>query len=148
VLEPPLLKLETFLPYRLNVLAAVVSDGLARVYASRFGIDIPGWRVLATLGQFGEATGTLIGQHSHMHKSKVSRAVSDLAARGLVEGMRSKQDGRAMVISLTEEGRRMYRDIVPLALAYEETLLASLSADERAVLDRVAKRLTQGQMQD
>ena len=147
MLKPPLLKLETFLPYRLNVLAAVVSTGLARVYASRFGLDIPGWRVLATLGQFGEATGTVIGQHSHMHKSKVSRAVSDLMERGLVEGIRSKHDGRAMVISLTEEGRRMYQDIVPLALAYEQTLLASLSDQERAVLERVAMLLTQGQLQ-
>jgi DNA-binding MarR family transcriptional regulator len=146
MLKPPLLRLETFLPYRLNVLAAAVSEGLARVYAARFGIDIPGWRVLATLGQFGEGTATLIGQHSHMHKSKVSRAVRDLAERGLVEGIRSQHDGRAMVLSLTQEGRRIYQDIVPLALAYEQQLFDRLSAAERGLLDAVTARLTEEAM--
>ena len=143
MLKPPLLRLETFLPYRLNVLAATVSEGLARVYATRFGIDIPGWRVLATLGQFGEGTATLIGQLSHMHKSKVSRAVRDLAERGLVEGIRSQHDGRAMVLSLTEEGRRIYQDIVPLALAYEQQLLDMLSVAECAALNAITAQLTQ-----
>ena len=50
------LALERFLPYRLNVLATLVSNALARVYAERFGLTIPQWRVLATLGQFGVRT--------------------------------------------------------------------------------------------
>jgi DNA-binding MarR family transcriptional regulator len=143
MLQPPLLRLETFLPYRLNVLAAVVSEGLARVYAARFGIDIPGWRVLATLGQFGEGTATLIGQHSHMHKTKVSRAVSELVSRELVVRSPSTADGRAQVLTLTDEGRRMYQDIVPLALAYEAQLLSSLAAHERTALDAITARLTE-----
>ncbi len=142
MLHAPLLRLETFLPYRLNVLAAAVSEGLSRVYAARFGIDIPGWRVLATLGQFGEGTATLIGQHSHMHKTKVSRAVGELAARGLIERSPSAEDGRVQVLTLTDEGRRMYQDIVPLALAYEEKLHACLGTSELAALDQITHQLT------
>jgi len=84
--EPPVqLLLEDFLPYRLNIAAANVSEGLARVYSARFGLDIPGWRVIATLGQFGRVTAKMIGGHSQMHKTKVSRALMQLQARGLVE---------------------------------------------------------------
>jgi len=68
------LKLEEFLPYRLNVVASLVSQALSRVYADRYGIGVPEWRVLVTLGQFGMMTGKAIGAHSHMHKTKVSRA--------------------------------------------------------------------------
>jgi DNA-binding MarR family transcriptional regulator len=146
MLNAPLLRLETFLPYRLNVLAAAVSEGLARVYAARFGIDIPGWRVLATLGQFGEGTATLIGQHSCMHKTKVSRAVSELVARGLVARNPSAVDGRAQVLTLTHEGRRIYQGIVPLALDYEAQLLSCLSKDECAALDAMTARLTEAAM--
>ena len=51
------LKLEQFLPYQLNVVAALVSEALSRVYARRYRIGIPEWRVLVTLGQFGGMTG-------------------------------------------------------------------------------------------
>src|SRR5882724_10208317 len=51
--EAPLLKLEDFLPHRLNVLSSLVSLALTRVYGRRYGIGIPEWRVLVTLGEFG-----------------------------------------------------------------------------------------------
>ena len=46
------LKLEQFLPYQLNVVASLVSQALSRVYARRYRIGVPEWRVLVTLGQY------------------------------------------------------------------------------------------------
>ena len=82
------LKLEEFLPYRLNVVASLVSQALSRIYADRYGIGVPEWRVLVTLGQYGMMTGKAIGAHSHMHKTKVSRAVALLEKRKLVDAAR------------------------------------------------------------
>jgi len=62
----PPLTLERFLPYRLNVLASVVSNALARIYAERFGITIPQWRIIATLGQFDTRTARDIAGHAVM----------------------------------------------------------------------------------
>jgi DNA-binding MarR family transcriptional regulator len=137
-----MLRLEEFLPYRLNVLAATVSEGLARVYSERFGMDIPGWRVLATLGQFGTVTAKHIGTHSHMHKTKVSRAVADLEARGLIRRTANPGDKREAIIGLTENGRHVYQEIIPLALAYQEQVLAAFSAADRRLLDAAIDRLT------
>ena len=39
------LQLEKFLPYQLNVVASLVSLALSRVYARRYGIGVPEWRV-------------------------------------------------------------------------------------------------------
>src|SRR5689334_10849168 len=36
-----------FVPFRLNRLAAEVSNALASEYSARYGLDIPEWRVLA-----------------------------------------------------------------------------------------------------
>jgi DNA-binding MarR family transcriptional regulator len=118
------LRLEAFLPYRLNVLAAAVSEGLARVYSERFALDIPGWRVLATLGQSGPATSKQIGAHSRMHKTKVSRAVAALEARGFLRRDTSRTDRREVMLTLTDAGAAIYREIVPLALAYERAVIA------------------------
>ncbi len=142
--KPPVqLLLEDFLPYRLNVAAAKVSEGLARVYSSRFGLDIPGWRVIATLGQFGRATAKAIGEHSQMHKTKVSRALMQLQARGLVERSPNPQDKRETFIALTPAGIAVYGEIVPLALAYQTDLLAALDEPQRRQLDMIIDRLTE-----
>ena len=82
------LKLEQFLPYQLNVLSSLVSQALSRVYARRYGIGVPEWRVLVTLGQYGVMTGKAIGAHTHMHKTKVSRAVALLEKRKLAHAAR------------------------------------------------------------
>ena len=65
------LKLEKFLPYQLNVVASLTSQALSRVYSRRYGIGVPEWRVLVTLGQYGVMTGKAIGAHTHMHLSLI-----------------------------------------------------------------------------
>lgn len=132
----PLL-LEAFLPYRLNVAAAQVSEGLARLYSRRFGLDIPGWRVLATLGQFGSATAKAIGAHSRMHKTKVSRAVLELEGRGLIARRPNPEDKREAFVALTPSGEAVYREIVPLALGYQEALMRRLTPAQRQALDGI-----------
>lgn len=138
----PALRLEAFLPYRLNVLAALASEALSRIYRERHRISIPEWRVLATLGQFGRLTARDIGTHSHMHKTKVSRAVADLEARRLVSRTASREDRREAHLSLTAKGRAIYRDLVPEALAFGRALEEGLSAAECRALDKAITALT------
>ena len=91
------LKLEQFLPYQLNVVASLVSQALSRVYARRYRIGVPEWRVLVTLGQYGVMTGKAIGAHTHMHKTKVSRAVALLEKRKLLVRRANRADMREVV---------------------------------------------------
>src|SRR5215207_5694899 len=97
--------LERFLPYRLSVLASLTSQALAQIYAERFGLTIPGWRIVATLGQYGVRTARDIAAHAVMHKSRVSRAVSQLEARGLVARRPNRDDRREELLELTVSGR-------------------------------------------
>lgn len=138
----PMLELERFLPYRLNVLAHVVSQGLSELYAGRHGLGIPEWRVIATLGQFGTMTAKQIGTHSHMHKTKVSRAVASLMRRRLVSRRANRQDLREAFLALTGPGRAVYGDLVPLAQDFAATLVAGLSQEDQAALDRLITGLT------
>jgi len=49
-MAPRHLELDRFVPYRLSVLSNVVSRAFALLYAERFDLAIPQWRVLAVLG--------------------------------------------------------------------------------------------------
>jgi DNA-binding MarR family transcriptional regulator len=138
--QPPL-ELERFLPYRLNVVAESVSRALSRLYAERYGISIPEWRVIATLGQYERMTAKAIGAHSRMHKTKVSRAVAALEAKGLAVRAANAEDLRESFLALSGRGRRLYAELAPRALAFERALDAALGARERRHLDALLHSL-------
>jgi DNA-binding MarR family transcriptional regulator len=135
------LKLEQFLPYRLNVVASLVSQALSRIYADRYGIGVPEWRVLVTLGQYGMMTGKAIGSHSHMHKTKVSRAVALLEQRKLVMRRPNRADLREAFLALTPAGRAMYDDLAPIALDFANRLSEAVDPADRAAFERAVDRL-------
>jgi DNA-binding MarR family transcriptional regulator len=137
------LKLEDFLPYRLNVCSTLVSQALSRIYSARYKIGVPEWRVLVTLGQFGMMTAKAIGIHSHMHKTKVSRAVAKLERRKLVLRRANRADMRETFLSLTPAGRQSYDELAPVALNFVRQLLQTVEAADRAALDRAVKKLTE-----
>jgi DNA-binding MarR family transcriptional regulator len=141
--EQAALKLEEFLPYRLTICANLVSQALSRVYAERYKIGVPEWRVLVTLGQFGAMTAKAIGLHSHMHKTKVSRAVALLERRRLVARRANRADMREAFLSLTAAGRDVYNDLAPLALDFARQLMDTVESTDRAALDRALKKLTE-----
>ncbi|HEX7388593.1 MAG TPA: MarR family winged helix-turn-helix transcriptional regulator [Acidiphilium sp.] len=136
-----MLELDRFTPYLVNRLASRLSDELAEVYAARFGISIPEWRVIAHLSQHRNISVREIHALTAMDKSKVSRAVARLDSAGLVEKKVSGVDRRLVELRLTRKGRQMFEQIDPLALAYERDALSALSPDEerqfRALVDKL-----------
>lgn len=135
------LDLDEFLPYLLNVLASRVSSDLATVYAARFGISIPEWRVIAHLARNREVSVREIRRRVDMDKSKVSRAAARLEEAGLIEKRVNTGDRRLVKLSLSRKGRRLYDEIAPLALAYERRLVSILSPAEAAAFRGIVDRL-------
>ncbi|MEZ5668567.1 MAG: MarR family transcriptional regulator [Alphaproteobacteria bacterium] len=133
--------LDRFLPYRVNVLASRISRRLAAVYEQRFGISIPEWRVLAHLAANQKISVREIFERADMDKSKISRAAANLEGAGLIEKRSNASDRRLLEMSLTDEGRRLFAQIAPLALDYEAQLLDRLSAEERDAFDRALTKL-------
>ena len=140
--DPVQLKLEDFLPYRLNLCANSVSQALSRLYTERYKFGIPEWRVLVTVGQFGNLTAKAIGQHGHMHKTKVSRAVAMLEQRKLLARRANRNDLREAFLSLTPAGREIYDALAPMALDFVNRLIETVEPSDRAALDRALKKLT------
>ncbi|ANY81866.1 MarR family transcriptional regulator [Microvirga ossetica] len=133
------LALEAFLPYRLNRIAAAVSQDFRSVYGPHHDLTIPEWRVLATLGQSEKISAKEIGRHSSMHKTKVSRAVRALEERRWLTRRESEEDRREEILSLTTQGRKVYNDIVPKALAFEKQILDRLGPDAAHLLSALSR---------
>jgi len=135
------LELENFLPYRLSVLAQLVSESLHDLYAGPFELTVTQWRVLAALGRFAPLTASDVGQRIVMDKVAVSRAVAGLMKRGLIERATDRDDRRRATLRLSARGRAMHSRIVPIALAYEAKLYQALNAEEARVFNTFADRL-------
>lgn len=138
------LDLFKFVPFRLNRLAAEVSSALAVEYQDRHGLDIPAWRVLATLGFRNEAcSAQFISQCTRTHKSTISRAVTALLQEGLIERVENEADRREFRLQLTRKGRTLYEELFPRLLRREEEILACLSAQERRQLSALLGKIEQ-----
>jgi DNA-binding MarR family transcriptional regulator len=135
------LRLDSYLPYRLSVASNAVSGLIARAYEDRFGLTVPQWRVICVLAEDGGLTQVQIVARTVMDKVTVSRAAQGLSKRRLVTRAENKADGRSHVLDLTPEGRRLYAEIAPLAMAYEAALIAGLSPEDVALLKRLLGRL-------
>jgi DNA-binding MarR family transcriptional regulator len=136
------LDLFKFAPFRLNRLAAEVSSALASEYRERYGLDIPEWRVLATLGFRNDAcSAQYIAHCTRTHKSTISRAVTALMARQLVERVENQDDRREFSLRLTRKGRALYRKLIPRLLRREQEILACLSAQERKDFARLLGKI-------
>ena len=114
-----MLKLDDFTPYRLSFTSNLVSDAVAGVYRTLFGLSIPEWRLIAVIAEDGGITQQAIGLRTRMDKVSVSRAAIALAARGLVARRSNPDDRRSHRLVLTAAGTTLYQQIAPKALELE-----------------------------
>ena len=138
------LDLFKFMPFRLNRLAAEASSALSVEYAARYGLDIPEWRVLATLGFRHDAcSAQYIAHCTRTHKSTISRAVTALMKRQMVERVENEDDRREFRLRLTRKGAALYEELIPRLLRKEQEILSCLTAQERRDFARLLGKIEQ-----
>lgn len=134
-------RLSDFLPYRLSITSNAVSGRIAQEYRTRFGLSVPEWRVMAVLGDAGAMTQRELTRLTLMDKVAVNRACKVLEERGLAARQPNNADGRSHLLALTDSGREMHGQIMPLALEMERRLFATFTDEEietfRSLLGRV-----------
>ncbi|WEK48089.1 MAG: MarR family winged helix-turn-helix transcriptional regulator [Candidatus Andeanibacterium colombiense] len=137
----PTPRLSDFLPYMLSVTSNAVSGRIAQEYRSRFGLKVPEWRVMAVLGDAGALTQRDLTALTVMDKVAVNRACKELEERGLIWRQPNTRDGRSHLLELTEDGRRMHGEIMPLALEMERRLLSNFTEEEIAAFRALLVRM-------
>jgi DNA-binding MarR family transcriptional regulator len=136
------LDLFQFVPFRLNRLAAEVSAALSGEYQARYGLDIPEWRVLATLGFRNEAcSAQYIAHCTRTHKSTISRAVTALLTRQLVERIENKDDRREFALRMTRKGKALYQKLIPRLLRKEREIMSCLTRQEQREFARLLGKI-------
>ena len=137
------LKLKDFLPYRLSVLSNRISSDIARRYQDRFSLSIPEWRVMASLGETPGLSARQVADKTAMDKVAVSRAVAGLLAVKSITRKTDTADKRKIILTLSKKGQAVYRQVVPVALAYEAAILDQLEPGEKQALSKLLDRISE-----
>ncbi len=135
------IQIQDFMPYLLNRAAETTSLNFQKTYKNRYGMLRTEWRVLFHLGRYGDLTAKQICAVADLHKTKVSRAVAALQEKRFLVRDEVPTDRRNEILSLTKQGHAAFAHLQDEATRYHETLIASFSDEEKAILQKCLKQL-------
>lgn len=136
----PGLTLEEYLPYLINRLGSRMASRFSATLRSH-DLTIQDWRVLALLQQTDGLRLSDVALHSSIEISTLSRLVSGMEARELIQRSRDMQDARALAIRLLPLGRTLAEKLMPEALRLEQEALAGIAEGDKAQLKQLLNRM-------
>lgn len=131
--------LEDFLTFQLHRVAQSLHVSATRACLKGTDLGSAEWRVLALLGGKRRMSFVEIARRGSMDKAQVSRALRVLLVRGLISTV--AQRGRSTYVSISPEGDKLYRNLLPDARKRQAELLRALTEQERTVLYGALKKL-------
>jgi DNA-binding MarR family transcriptional regulator len=135
------LSLENWIGYRFGLVATRLGNFVAPMYASRHNLSQPAWRCLAVIARYQPLTAKQLASLTSSDAFKIARAIDLLVKRGLIRRDADKTDRRRASLSLTADGRKIYKDIDKFMVRVESELTAALDPGELAMLRQSLDKL-------
>jgi MarR family transcriptional regulator, lower aerobic nicotinate degradation pathway regulator len=113
-----------------------VAQRHAVLFAAGIGSDLTTtqWATMAKLAEVGPLSQNLLGRMTAMDAATIKGVVDRLTRRGLTATQPDVDDGRRLLVTLTEEGQVLVERTLPLASQITEDTLAPLTPAERETL--------------
>ncbi len=125
-------------PYLVNRVGVRVGEVFSRRLAEH-DVTLPMYRVMAALREQGDQRLGDLAATTTVELTTLSRLIGIMVSRRLVSRTRPASNGRAVEINLTERGRALLEQLMPLAIQHERIALRGFS-DEQA--ERLKRDLT------
>ena len=121
------------------------SDALRRSAALRFrrehDVSLMEWRTLALIEHLQPVTLRALTDYSSTDKAQISRIVSALVERAMVERRAHSTDARSAQLSLTAAGRKKARSLARTAQLRDRSFREALSEEDAAQLVAALRKL-------
>lgn len=127
---------------RLNVLSTRYIGPLNATLERTDGLSRDDVTVIIGLAITNATTAQEIVRYTGRPKNSVSRAVANLADRRLLDRHADARDGRALRLTLTAQGKRMFRQIAAFLIRRDELMLAPLNEKERHEFNRLLNKIS------
>src|SRR5437667_7029682 len=128
--EPKTLyRLSNSFPYLLNRVGVRMGELFSRRIAP-FGVTLPMYRVMAALWEQGDQRLSDLALVTTTDISTLSRLVGEMKRKGLVTRSRLEDNGRTVAINLTQKGKALVEELMPIAVHFEDVAVSSFSEAE------------------
>jgi DNA-binding MarR family transcriptional regulator len=128
------------LPFLLNRIAAVVTDGVNHAFQSQ-GLNVYAARVLILLHLDGHYSVGDLALQASLDQSTLSHILRRLEKQGLVKRTRQEMDNRSVLVALTPEGKLAGASCWDSVQMHDALLRNGLDAANAAVLEKLLKRI-------
>ena len=130
---------------------AKASQAGTRFWSSRvsgMGITAVQAMVMNFLGQGDEVTATDLGRRTALDSATLTGVIDRLESSGLVERKRHPEDRRAILICLTNTGRKIAGELFPMAIVANREFLSGLNANEQKALHKLLGKIRQSSVEE
>ena len=130
-----------FLPYLLNRATSLINVAFNQALR-RHGVTLTQWRVLAFLHERDGLGVSALADATVTDQATLSRALTGMQRRGLVERRVRSADNRFVEVHLTATGKKRFLDLLQIALDLEARAVRGMTKREidrlRASLERLS----------
>ncbi|CAN5485280.1 hypothetical protein BH09PSE4_BH09PSE4_03840 [soil metagenome] len=123
------------LPYHILLLSKLLDRVTAQHVRETAGLSLAEWRAMAHVEYLGKCTASEVANLAFVDRAEVSRALSSLEARGLVRREPHPRKRNSRIVSLTEAGEKVHREIRGERGKFFDDWTADLSEEDRTQLD-------------
>ena len=133
--------LDQFLTYKMHRLMKQHDKRIGQSYADAVQLSLAESRVLAAVGTAGALSNSELARRANLDKSQASRGADGLVSRGLVRRAPDEHDARAVKVTLTPQGERVWHGVIATARTHYDRLFEVLTDEELRMYERLLDKL-------
>jgi DNA-binding MarR family transcriptional regulator len=134
---------DDFIAVLITTVATRLSRGSTNFYRARWDIGMQDWRVLLVLARTQALNVGSLACAAGLDKAAVSRSLSMLKNRGIVDIEQTRSRGRAVFATLTPAGRRVCAEILQASRDRQDGLFTAFPKKETDALATMLRRFAQ-----
>lgn len=131
-----------YLSFKISVLYRLMVRRSARFLNSEYDLSVAEWWTIGQLAVNSPSTVSELVDTTQNDKAQVSRSATSLIAKGFVQKQDNPLDKRSSLLSLTEAGRELYEQVIPVRQKTQNLLLDQLTEEERQITEQAIKKMT------
>lgn len=133
--------LTNHVPFRIATTSNLMALNRDLNIRQQAGLEMREMRVLINVGSYMPITSADIAYQSRMETTSISRAVSVLTKKGLIETLKDPTNRRNKKLVLTKDGQALYKKLSQLMADRSEIIEQTLSQAEKETLFTLLERI-------